>query len=287
MTLSERPPAIALHWLRFAVAAQCFGNAWALAWVVTSPLMSLLWEPADVGGLGLGEETALVICRWLAALLLLSGVVVLVRPGPIVLALIASVQLLFAVAMCQMGAGYPAELANLVPGIAPWLPFETQAMRIAAPLVLWLASSGRYTRVVELLARWAVALTFVGHGIEALVHFHEFCDMLLIAARKWGFDLRQSAAEHALTVIGIIDVALAVLIVATRRPWVAGYMAFWGLVTAVSRVVVKGTFYGWDGTATRLVHFALPLLLFLWWQSSKRVESTRETIESSSELTHA
>ncbi len=291
MNLSTRPPAIALHWLRFAVAVQCFGNAWSLAWGlawdVTNPLLPLLWEPSDVGGWALGERTALVVCRWVASLLVLCGFVVLIRPGAIVLTIVATIQLLFAVAMWQMGEGYPSELASIAPGFAPALPLATQAVRIAAPLVLWLVDSGKHARLAELLSRWAVALTFAGHGIEALVHYHEFCDMLIVAARKSGWDLSQTIADHTLTFIGVVDVALATLIVSTRRLSVAGYMAFWGLVTAASRIVVKGWYYGWDGTATRLVHFAIPLLLFLWWQTSQRVESSRESIASTGELNHA
>jgi hypothetical protein len=282
--LTDYPPRIARHWLRVAVAAQCFGNAWAAGWIGETPLMSLWGSPRDVGGWGLGETVSLAVCRVLAVVWVVCGCSALVRPVAICMLPAAMLQCLLALAMWQTGTGFPAELATLSPAFAPVIPWLAQAARIAAPLVLWMVATKRHANPIEWVTRVSIALTFAGHGIEAWVHFHEFSDMLLVAARRFGIDASQSTVEHLLTAIGIVDLAAAILVVAARRPSVAAYMASWGLVTAASRIVTKGWYWGWDGTATRLVHFALPLLLALWWYQSRQLQITRSQIETSGKI---
>ena len=61
----------------------------------------------------------------------------------------------------------------------------------------------------------------------------------------------------------------AVLILRFRWPALAGWMAFWGLVTALARVVHSG-FDNWSEAALRAPHVGLPLVLALTWLAAHR-----------------
>ena len=141
------------------------------------------------------------------------------------------------------------------------------AIRWVAPLALfvWLRPDGRTRRDMDamyvFLLRLGVALTFAGHGVAALLSHPRFLDLLFAAhLRFFGEPLAQAAAETTLHAIGIVDLALAVAIVAVRSRAVAAWMAFWGLVTALSRVVHSGMDH-WPEAALRALHCGAPLAL--------------------------
>ncbi len=149
-------------------------------------------------------------------------------------------------------------------GGAPYteVALPAHATRIAAPLLL--ALWHRRGAAVAVL-RVSIALTFAIHGFEALGLHPGFIDYLLSAdQRLFGLGLGQSEAEILLRLIGIHDVVLAVLVLSGRETrHILGWMAFWGAVTALSRVVQGG-----GGAAhhalIRVANAGLPLvLLFL------------------------
>lgn len=149
-------------------------------------------------------------------------------------------------------------------GGAPYteVALPAHAIRVAAPLLLALLH--RRGAAVSVL-RVSIALTFAIHGFEALGLHPGFIDYLLAAdQRLFGLGLEQGEAEILLRLIGIHDVVLAVLVLSGRETrHVLGWMALWGAVTALSRVVQGG-----GGAAhhalIRVANAGLPLvLLFL------------------------
>ena len=199
----DRPRSLAIWCLKLAVARPIAGETpghWPALqeqMATETALFSLLWEPAEVGGLALGETAAVVICRVLAVLLIGCGTLQLLWSGGRLLVTIAVAQLALAVSMWLMNSGYPAELVTWSPLLARYLPLATQAIRIAAPLVLWLIAGGGHPRIAESLARWSIALTFAGHGVEALVHYHQFIEMLLRAGPTLRGDARSSRRRES------------------------------------------------------------------------------------------
>lgn len=273
-----------IDWLlRCGVALQCAGYAWLVGVVLETPLLAWLWEPADVGGLGLGEARGMAIARVVGVLLTLAAVSTIMRPSRVLLGLVFLFQLLLAYAAWQTYDGFPLDVAWLGGGqLRAWgetavrlFPFAAGAARIAAPLVLLLVHWSKIrklmgiaiTPTVEWLLRVSIALTFAAHGLEAMQQRGSFLDMLIVTAHRL-FDVRleESTAQTMLLIIGVIDLVVAVLIVARRWRPVAGYMAAWGLITAAARFFALGVDRGWYEFAIRSAHWVLPLVLVLAWR---------------------
>lgn len=148
-------------------------------------------------------------------------------------------------------------------GGAPYaeVSLPAHATRIAAPLLLALWSRPGATRAV---LRVSIALTFAIHGMEAFGLHPRFIDLLLAAdARIFHLGLEQETAEHLLRLIGLHDVVLAVLVLLGRDSRrTLGWMALWGAVTALSRVVQGGE-GALHQTLIRTANAGLPLVLLL------------------------
>ena len=114
--------------------------------------------------------------------------------------------------------------------------------------------------------------TFIAHGIEAFEHYGRFVDLLIGSASRVGLRLSQSSAETALTVIGVQDFLLVALLLLRRWRWVAGWMAFWGFATALSRMTTMGS-GSWHQTAVRVANGGVPLAIFLAWRPLFRPNS--------------
>lgn len=137
-------------------------------------------------------------------------------------------------------------------------------------LLLFLADNPR----VWLWARWAVAFTFVGHGVYALgwlpvpVHFMEMSMGIL------GLD--EDAARLFLRVAGLLDMWVAVSMFLPGRWRRSGlvYAVLWGGLTALARVVYdfqwelpwQSLAQGLPGTVYRFPHALVPLWLLLNWE---------------------
>ncbi|MGI9456921.1 MAG: hypothetical protein ACR2NU_10185 [Aeoliella sp.] len=264
--------------LRVAVAMQCLGHAWWLGRVKDSPLMSWLWGHPDVGGFGLTESSAQTIQSLLAAFLVVAALFSIFRPARFLLVGVALFQVLLTTAMWRTGYDYYVDLSRLPVGdwspllesVAGLFPFAAQSARIALPLVLLFVERGQ-TISAQWTARIAIAAAFAAHGLEALQHFFKFTDMLIIATdRLIGVRMPELVANRLLTVIGTIDLLVAMLVISTRLRKVAWYMAMWGLITAAARIVVLDWERGGYEFATRAPHVALPLVLALWWSLAQR-----------------
>jgi hypothetical protein len=266
--MSELPTPVSSKWLaaarwclRATVALQCLGAA-KFALGAGGQVFELLWDAPDVGGFGLSEATSLAVAHTAGWLLIVAAGLTLLRPCWPVLLPVALWQLLLAGAHTWLGGGFWAEVS---------LP--AHATRILAPLALaivdpWPAraplSPARWEAGVWLL-RGAAALTFVAHGLEAWNLNPVFLDYLIIAAeRLLDFDLSQDAAETILRAIAAVDIAAALLLVARRWRAVAYYMAAWGAITALSRIV-HGGLAAYPQTLIRAANAGVPLAVGLYW----------------------
>jgi hypothetical protein len=240
--------------LRLAVAGAAIAGAWS-AWAHYSELNSLLYAHA-----GVSESQARSVDVGCAVGLLLSAALALCGTR--------SWWIGFA-ALWFLGE---AGARMLLRGHAlPELALLAHSARYLLPLALLLASRER-TGWAEGCLRWAAALTFAAHGIEALNHVPGFLDLLLLTARRFGLPVSEAQAAGLLTVIGVLDLALAGLIVVRRVRGVALYMAFWGAVTLASRVTAGGLAQ-WQEALVRLPNAAAPAALFFLWSRRDRLPS--------------
>jgi len=278
--LVKEPPESSKLWqamvwtLRITVALQCVGNWRWLAQIGESPLLSWMISPEDVGGMRWAEATGLAVQQAIGWLALGAGLCVLLRPCAAVLGPLALLQLLIAVAMWRTGYGYPPQAAWLSPQLAALFPLATQSARIAAPLALLLLDPWRAERPLSPhrirlamgLLLGGTALVFLSHGIEAWNHYPVFIDLLISASGQlFGIALSQSHAEAMLSIIGLLDGLVAVACLFPRLRGVLWWMAFWGGITAISRVAAFGWDPTWHGAAIRMPHLGVPLAVVLYW----------------------
>lgn len=251
--------------LRVAVALTCVGAA-AQMLLYGGPVLSWLWLNLD------WSEAAALRVEHAAAFGLLACVpfVFWGKAWP-VLKLIAAWLLFSAFASTMVEPWYP------------WLTPGAHAARYTAPLALAALSlppAPRNRRLAEWLLRGGIAATFLCHGVEALLLRAQFIDYLIGASAKLlSHDLSESAATAMLISIGVLDVAVALLILLPRRLWpVAAWMAFWGAVTAAARMVYFG-WAAWPETLIRVTNAAVPLTLVLLWTRMQPAEDRHETTE--------
>jgi hypothetical protein len=252
--------------LQITVVVQCLGAAWQLAWLGSSPIFSLLWHSPELGGLGLSEGFSLGVERAFAAALLVAALLVAWRPAVWSAGWSAGLLATLVLAMWWTVEGYQPSPDWLPRWAAAFFPLLTHAARVGCPLGLALLLAGDSQRALRVL-RWAIAVTFAAHGLEAMQHNYEFVNMLIVAAQRLlGWRMPQAVAEASLTVIGVLDVVLALGCLTGRLRSVLWYMAVWGLATAAARIVVFPWDQGFAACATRLPHATIPLYLALEWE---------------------
>jgi hypothetical protein len=187
---------------------------------------------------GLAHGEARLVERAAATLLLLLAIGAALRPRASLLLPIAVYLLLEAVAGWNQ-RGYP---------FSEWAP-PAHAARFGLPLALLLVSaaarSGRSPGFAAPAAGWilrlALASVFVIHGLEALRLHPWFVDLILSSGVNLaGLRLHESTAGHALHMIGVVDLVVALLLLIRPVPAILVWAAFWGAVTAWARVTAGG-----------------------------------------------
>ena len=257
-------PSSALWCLRLTVALQCFA-AGRIAWVAGSTVNGWLFMRA-----GFPESVGGTIDQVAAALLLFISAAIIIYPKR---------------SFCFLAAGWMFALAlttYLNPGTSvDSLALFAHAVRFMAPLCLAFVLPSTKSELFEDLkvsqtTAWLLLLgassTFIAHGIEAFEHYGRFIDLLIGSASRVGLKLSQSNAETTLTVIGVQDFLLVALLLLRRWRWVAGWMAFWGFATALSRMTTMGS-GSWHQTAVRVANGGVPLAIFLAWRPLFRPNS--------------
>ncbi len=255
--------------LRFAVFVQCVGLLWT-SWVSGSAVETVLF-----GTFGWHDQASFLFDRVVAASLLVAATIGLLTKVRLPYVLMAA--WFFTIGIARWFYGGAAFSALTVPA---------HAVRWAAPLAISLLPSaalpysalrvhrpgrGEHTSsdvAIAWLLRSALALTFLVHGLEALQLHPRFIDYILMADRRLlggTLGLQQSNAEMALYVIGAVDVGCALWLIAGRmRRGLLLYMAFWGVLTACSRVVHSGE-HGIHETLIRAANGGVALAL--WFAS--------------------
>jgi len=220
---------------------------------------------------GWSESVMLQVEDAVAVAMVAAALLTLIRPCWLVLVPVAIWMALVPWAAWQRDEGF-----------IPWLEPVEHAVRFLVPLALaglefWpprrALSRWRAAGVMWLL-RIGAALTFIGHGIAALEHNPHFIDLILTAGeRLLSVQVSEDTARQALTIIGVVDVAVALNLLWAQLPAVAIWMTFWGLLTAASRLVYFGVDPGYVEFLIRAVNGGAPLALAIWWLRSREPTS--------------
>lgn len=196
---------------------------------------------------------------WLLTSLLFLGYRKVSRYGLWMAAIVSSLGLLFYGASAYLDTGYQ---------LAQWIEYAAQ---IAMPvLVVFLLHKGVNRRWL-LVAKGAIALTFIGHGLYALGYFPVPGHFVYMTTAILG--VSDSGARDFLFVIGVLDlVAVVLLFVPKFDTYALLYCILWGFLTALARPVayiqpgpvfwisVHQSLYEFF---VRLPHFILPLCTLL------------------------
>lgn len=250
--------------LRVVVAVQCFGAAARyLSMEVPSEIGAFLvtdlnWQQLQAEQLDLYVAYGLIAC----------GVLTLLRPSWV---------LLLPVVIWFAGTSLMPIVKNDVP--LPMLHPCAMASVMTAPLALMIldfwpptlkSHLGRTVASMWLL-RLAAAATFAGHGLLALGHSidgGESMDLLMAVSDKvFGWEMTDANARWVLTIIGGLDLGLALNVLASRSKPIVLLMAVWGFATAASYVILSGP-QGFPEVMLRVANGGIPLVLFLYWALS-------------------
>ncbi len=122
----------------------------------------------------------------------------------------------------------------------------------------------------EMILRVAIAIVFAVHGLEAWRAHPGFVDLVLSSAYRVGeWRLPEATVVQALRVIGVVDFAVAAAVLFRPLRVVLLWAAFWGLVTALSRMTAYGASF-YPELLVRFSHFLVPLAL--WRLTAMRVK---------------
>jgi hypothetical protein len=189
---------------------------------------------------------------------------------PTVLALLGIFALVFAEALAAVKAGGFAFFA--------WTPYASFLRYLAPlallPLVIRHRSIDSHPALRRALSSWmlriGLAVVFVTHGIEALKLHPGFIDLIIGSGRVMlGLDISEEAAVVALRVIFVVDLIVAALVMIRTWPPLLAWLAFWGLVTALSRPIAHG-FPAYPEVLLRASHFLAPLAIWLLARDARR-----------------
>ncbi len=164
-----------------------------------------------------------------------------------------------------------AALRFMTPLVTPFvLASYLKSFRLVEPRPVMTAASATSARMGRWLLKLAVAVVFITHGYEAIMHHPQFIDLVIgTGTRMFDVWLDESKVTRLLTLIGTVDIIVGVALLFRWSPTLLGWAAFWGLLTALSRM----TAYGWGAypdVLLRSTHFGVPLaLLLLSWRSSR------------------
>ena len=211
--------------------------------------------------------------------LLALALAALVRPHWITLLPVAVLVSLEAAAFRFNGGAPFAEWAIFAHALRYGAPIALLLL-FAAPLGRWLGPE-KHLSVTGWLLRAAAATVFATHGFEALMQHPRFIDYIIGTTHNLsGHFLTESTAIQIMRVIGVLDIAVAVLILVRPHPAVLYWMAFWGLITALARVTTFGIGHHHE-VFVRTAHFLAPLaILYILRAQSHYREASHDAPET-------
>ncbi|MEW4487804.1 hypothetical protein AB1L42_06955 [Thalassoglobus sp. JC818] len=200
-----------------------------------------------------------------AYVLIVSGLLILVRPIWLVLLPLAGWQTGMAVAAVVTGTGAVSALEPAIQAVRYILPTALLLVDFWPPkvkpgLAVCLSSIG--------LLRFAIAATFIGQGLLALYEFQRggnLVDLISLTAQNFfGRELASEQAQNLLAIVGAVDVAIAVALLSSRNRLVALFAVLWGLATAFSHTVAFGI-DGYPATLVRAADVGAVLTVLIFW----------------------
>ena len=210
------------------------------------------------------DRGILFYTRFMAWVWLLTGLLIFgYRRVPVrwlwISAILSSLGLLFYAASDYLDKGYQ---------LAQWIEYAAQ---IAMPVLMVFLLHKGVNRRWLFVAKVAIALTFIGHGLYALGYFPVPGHFVYMTTAILG--VSDSGARDLLFVAGVLDlVAVVFLFVPKIDKYALMYCILWGFLTALARPVAyiqPGPVF-WIGLHqsvyeffVRLPHFMLPLCT-LW-----------------------
>jgi len=146
------------------------------------------------------------------------------------------------------------------------------ALRIVTPLALAALFSPMLHRMAGdrgalhatgWILRIGLATVFFIHGVEAFLGHPRFIDFII--GSSWnlaGYEMTERSAVVLLKIIGTVDIAVALAVLVKPAAPILYWMAFWGLITALSRVTTFGLGMHYE-VLVRFSHFLAPIALLL------------------------
>lgn len=117
--------------------------------------------------------------------------------------------------------------------------FFEMCLQFCVPLVLLYQHKFESlpTKKLNFWLKIAIALTFIPHGLYAMGIIYlpgHFLDMTIQI-----LSVTESQAKSILFVVGVLDVLFSIIIFIPNKfnAYILGYLAFWGFVTALARIV--------------------------------------------------
>lgn len=212
--------------------------------------------------------------RWVAVALVAVAFAAFLRPHWGFLLPIATLILLESLAR-RFNGGAP---------FAEWTPLA-YGLRIAAPLALAMLFSTELHRWLGAklalqstgwVLRIAIAVVFTIHGIEAFLGHPRFIDYIIGTSwNLFGYEIAESTTRIIMQVIGVVDIVVAAAVIIRPARPVLYWMAFWGFITALSRVTTFGLSHHYE-VLVRFSHFLAPLALLLILSALRNMRSEAE-----------
>ncbi|MCC5931602.1 MAG: hypothetical protein JJU28_20310 [Cyclobacteriaceae bacterium] len=205
----------------------------------------------------LNLDTVLLIERTASYLLFFAAVLMFIYPNRPLALSIFFYMLFLAYTGFQLRSG---PFSHLI--------FFTSAMRTGTPLIVFLLMT--YPRLLEnnvYIKRLLIftclisAATFMAHGWEAIHHYPKFIKLISGSfVNLFHLALPETAIIGALSIIGTVDILTGLGIVIYPTRYLAAWMAFWGFITAMSRITESGL-GAFSEVLVRAPHFILPLAI--------------------------
>lgn len=136
--------------------------------------------------------------------------------------------------------------------------------------ILTLYATTCYYRQQVSLSRWFVSaiqfsifMIFMAHGMGCFLNNGLYIDYIIGFVRDYtAFSINQQQAEQLLTIIGIVDVVVAILVLIKPFKPILYWIIFWGFLTALLRIV-DASVLNYAEFLMRVPHFGLPLVLLI------------------------
>lgn len=264
---NQKSLSLAIFLLRTAVSLICLGWGFWLAARLGSQtgawlLMDWQWDHSNIGPWERRTGVALIVTS-----------VLLWIPHGWVFSLPVALIIIFDAWAGMTVGGY---------AFSDWT-LGAHAGRYMTALALFIWGLGALTSRIsikhaEWMLRLGIAGVFIVHGLEAWWQHPGFTDFLIGTAENiFGWDWTEETTFWILRAIAVVDITVALLLLFSTHVALIGWLAFWGLLTALARVTTHGTELFYE-VMLRAGHYLGPIvILFLHHATSRQSKEESET----------